>query len=270
MIVAGCDLGILSAKAAVIDYSSVHDNIEILSAEILPYRSHPKEAAQKVMDMALANAKLSFDQVSSFVATGFGAKAVPFETTVIPPMLCLHRAIRMLNKNIRTVVDVGGHSFTAFHVNDEGDISESTITDKCASGTGKFIETIVNTLEMPLEELCRAALDSKKPLPVTNQCVILAESDVISHINAGHDRVDIFAGITSYVASNIVGLMNSIDIIEDVAMTGGVAKNCAVVKAIETRLGYKLADTGTIDPQLFGAIGAAIMAQTIQHNATGD
>lgn len=253
MIFAGCDLGILSAKAAI-----VKDG-EILATQILPYKNHPKQAAQAVMDLALAKAELSMEQIDKCLATGFGRRAMPFTAESAPEKLCLQRTIMGLNSNVRTVVDVGGHNFAVFHISEDGKISESAITEKCAAGTGKFLENIAISLEMPLEALCIAAMNSTNPVPITNQCVVLAESDVISHVNEGHDRADIFAGVASYIASNIKALMRSIDIIEEVAMIGGVAKNGAVVNEVEKRLGYKLANLGDLDPQVFGAVGAALM-----------
>ncbi len=251
---AGCDLGILSAKAAIVEDG------EILASEILPYRNLPKEAAREAMDRVLAKVGRSAEWVDGCLATGFGKKAVPFADGEVSEMMSLHRAIREVNPRVRTVVDVGGHSFTAFHINDEGRITEFSITDKCASGTGKFLETMAKALEMPLEELSRTALGSTHPIPITNQCVILAESDVISHVNDGQDSVDIFAGVASYVANSIMGLITTIDVEAEVAMTGGVAKNPIVVRNLEAALGLELADLAGVDPQVLGAVGAALIA----------
>ncbi|MCK4964225.1 MAG: 2-hydroxyglutaryl-CoA dehydratase [Dehalococcoidia bacterium] len=255
MIYAGCDLGILTAKVAIIE------NNDILAYGILPYRNHPKRAAVEVMDRALADAGLSQEQIDCCLSTGFGKKAVPYADGVVPDMVCLHRAVRELNPETRTVIDVGGHSFTAFNIDDNGKISESAITDKCAAGTGKFIEVMAKALEMPVEGLSQASLGSNNPIPMTNQCVILAESEVISHINVGYDRFDIFAGVAAAVAAKIVGLVKRISVDEEVAMVGGVANNGIVVRDFERKLGLKLADLGGVDPQILGAFGAALTAK---------
>ena len=254
-IFAGCDLGILSAKVAIIKGS------DILAFEILPYKNHPKQAAIEVMDRTLAKAGLSAEQIDYCLSTGFGKRAVPYADGIMPATLCLHRAIRELNPKVRTVVDVGGHSFTAFNIDNNGKVSESAITDKCAAGTGRFIEVMAEALEMSVEELSRVSLASNNPLRVTNQCVIFAESDVISHVHDGNDPVDIFAGIASAVAAKIAGLVRRISVNEEVAMTGGVAKNCIVVRDFEKELGVKLANLAGIDPQLIGAYGSALMAE---------
>jgi predicted CoA-substrate-specific enzyme activase len=255
VIYAGCDLGILSAKVAIIE------NNDILAFEILPYKNLPKQAAVEVMDKALAKACLSEEQIDYCLSTGFGKKAVPYADDNAPDVMCLHRAVRKLNPGIRTVIDVGGHTFTAFNIDDNGRITESAITDKCAAGTGKFIEVMAKALEMPLEELSEASLSSNNPLRITSQCVILAESDVISYVNDGCDPFDIFAGIASTVAAKIVGLVRRISVNEEVAMVGGVAKNSSVVKDFEKDLGLKLADLAGVDPQVIGAFGAALMAK---------
>ena len=255
MICAGCDLGIVSAKMAIIDGD------EVLSLEVLPYKHHPRQAAIEVMDRALARAGLSPEQVDSCLSTGFGKKAVPYANAVVPDMICLHRAVRELNPRVRTVVDVGGHSFTAFNIDDNGRVSATAVTDKCAAGTGRFVEVMADALEMTLDDLAGAALSSDNPVRITSQCVILAESEVVSHVNDGHDPVDIFAGVACSVAARIVGLVRRVDVNEEVAMTGGVAGNAVVVRELERRLGVKLAGLGGVDPQVVGALGAALAAR---------
>lgn len=259
MVYAGCDLGIASAKAAIIS-----DN-DILALEILPYKSFPQRAAVEVMDRALARAGLCEERPNGCVATGFGKKAVPYADALIPDMICLHRAIRELNPAIRTVVDVGGHSLTAFNIDDKGSVSATAITDKCAGGTGRFIEVMAKALEMPVDELSRASLVSQNPVRITNQCVVFAESEVISCVNDGYDRLDIFAGIAWSVAAKIAGLVRRVSVDEEVAMTGGVAKNSIVVRDLEEELGLRLASLAGVDPQVVGALGAALLAQETQH-----
>jgi len=249
----GCDLGIVSAKAVV-----VRDG-EVLAAEVLPYGSLPHAAAAEVMAKAVARAGLSAGDVRCWVATGFGGKAVPSASDVAPTIMCLHRALGKLNPRVRTVIDVGGHSLTAFNI-DGGRMGASSITDVCAAGTGKFIEAMAGLLETPLDEFSGAALRAASPARVTGQCVVLAESDVISHINDGAEPDDIVAGIALAVADKIAGMVRRIDVDEEVALVGGVAKNAAVVRCLEDELRLRLAGLGGMDPQLLAAFGAALMA----------
>ncbi len=254
MIYAGCDLGMISAKVAIIQDG------DILASQVLVYESHPKQAAEEVMDRALAKAGLSREQIGRCISTGFGKDAVSYANGTAPPLVCVHRAIRKLNPNIRTVMDVGGTSFRAFNIDDNGKVAELAVTDTCAVGTGMFLDVIADALEQPVEELSRAALSSVNPIPISNTCVIYAESEVISSVNAGHDRLDIFAGVASGVAAKIVGHLTRIEVIQEVAMTGGVAKNSIVVKELEERWGLRFAHLG-VDPQVVGALGAALIAR---------
>ena len=254
MIYAGCDLGIVSAKIAI-----VRDG-DILTAEVVPYDSHPRQAAEEVLDRALVKAGLQREDISQCLSTGYGKDAVSYATGTVAPLVCVHRAIRKLNPNIRTAMDVGGHTFRAFNTAEDGRMVEIAVTDQCAAGTGKFVDCMAEIMEESVEELSRAALVSNDPVPVSNTCVIFAESEVISAIHSGRDQLDIFAGVAEGVAAKIVGHLTRIAVIEEVAIVGGVAKNSVVVRELETKLGVKFADPG-IDPQVVGALGAALTAQ---------
>jgi predicted CoA-substrate-specific enzyme activase len=258
LISAGCDLGIASAKAVILEDG------RILAAEVLPYKSLPGAAAAEVMAKAIARAGLPEGEMVSCFATGFGAKAVPGADEAVAHATCLRRAVRELNQRVRTVIDVGGHSLTAFNVKDSGRMGTIAVTDMCAAGTGKFIEAMARVLEMQVDELGEITPRSTRPLRVTGQCVVLAESDVISHINDGAEPRDIVAGILSSVADKIAGVVRRIDVNEDVALVGGVAKNSTVVRHLERELGLKMAELAGIDPQIVGAFGAAILAREAQ------
>ena len=254
-IFAGCDLGIISAKAAIIDENN------FLALEVLPYKGLPRQAASEVMDRALAKAGIYHDQVEHCVATGFGKKAVPYANEVVGDLICNHRAIREINVNVRTVIDVGGQSFAAFNVDNNGLVSETAVTDKCAAGTGRFIEIMADVLEIPVKEMAGLSLASVNPTVITSQCVILAESEVISLINDGYNRFDICAGVAASVSGRIISLVRRIDLNEEVAFIGGVAKNTLVVRNLERKLGLKFANLFGIDPQVVGALGAALLAR---------
>lgn len=255
LIYAGCDLGIVSAKAAIVDNSNV------LALEVLPYKGHPGRAAFEVMDRALATAALYREQIEYCVATGFGKNAVPYADEVIGDLICHHRAIRQINTNVRTVIDVGGQSFAAFNIANNGLVSETAVTDKCAAGTGRFIDIMADVLEIPFEEMGRPSFVSANPAAITSQCVILAESEVISLINDGYNRFDICAGVAASVSGRIVSLVRRVDVNEEVAFIGGVAKNALVVRDLERKLGLKFANLAGIDPQVVGALGAALVAR---------
>ncbi len=254
MIYAGCDLGTITAKAVIIE------NGNILAAEILPYTSLPRQAAVDVMEKAMSHAGLKEGRITYCLSTGFGKKAVTYADKDIPELICLSRAISVLNPAVRTVIDAGGQSIKAFNINTKGKIIASTANEKCAAGTGKFMEVMAHALEMPLEQLSHAALESNNPLPITSQCGVFAESEVITHVNEGKDRLDIFAGIALSVASKVAGVARRISLDEAVVLVGGVAKNRIVVRDFESELGIPIAGYD-MDPQAVAAFGAALMAK---------
>ena len=254
MIYAGCDLGTITAKAVIIE------NGKILAANVLPYKSLPRQAAVKVMENAMTEAGLTRDRIHFCLSTGFGKKAVPYADGDIPELICLNRASKEFCPEIRTVIDGGAQSIKAFNINSLGKVSASTANEKCASGTGKFMEVMAQALEMPLEELSREALTSRNPLPITSQCGVFAESEVITHVNEGKDRLDIFAGIALSVAAKIAGTVRRINLDDPVALVGGMAKNKIVVRDIQKELNISLIDYD-FDPQAVAAYGAALMAR---------
>jgi len=254
LIYAGCDLGTVTAKAVIIE----DDNI--LAVSVLRYKNLPKQAAVEVMDQALAGAGLSGQRPEYCLATGFGKKAVPFADGDIAENIALNRAMRVLNPDVRTVIDAGGQGIKAFNIDDRGKITSSTANEKCAAGTGKFMEVMAGALEMPVEELSQAALESANPLAITSQCGVFAESEVITHVNEGKDRLDIFAGISLSVAGKLAGVLRRISLNEDLALVGGVAKNPIVVRDFLKELDLILAKFD-LDPQAVGAYGAALMAR---------
>jgi len=255
LIYAGCDLGTVTAKAVIID-----DDDAILAVEILPYKNLPRQAAVEALEKALARAGMARDQASFCLSTGFGKKAVPYSDGDVPEIIALNRAVRKLNPGVKTVIDAGGQGIKAFNIDNNGKVGASTANEKCAAGTGKFMEVMAGALEMPVEELSRVSLDSHNPLAITSQCGVFAESEVITHVNEGKDRMDIFAGIALSVAGKLAGVIRRISVVEEVAMVGGVAKNKIVVRDFQKELGLPLAELN-LDPQAVGAYGAALLAR---------
>ena len=254
MICLGCDLGASTAKAVIL-----RDG-QIIAEKIIPYRTLPKEAAIRVLATALDQACLSEDQIDYCLSTGFGKKAVPFANQTVHEVACLARAVRKLNPKVKTVLDVGGQVIRAFNIGEDGRVTDSIANDKCAASTGKFMEVMSHALELPIEQLSQVSLNSKNPVSITNQCGVFAESEVITYVNQGKDRLDIFAGISLSVAGKVSGLVRRINMEEELAFVGGVSKNQIVVRDVKNELGLKIAKL-EVDPQLIGAFGAALLAE---------
>jgi len=255
LIYAGCDLGIASAKVV------ITENKTILANEIVPYKSFPDKAAKAAMEGALRNAGLSGDEVVSCMATGFGQKVVPFADQIDSNEICLIRALRLLNPHVKTVIDVGGHFMIASDITPDWKPVHLAKLDDCAAGTGLFIEMIAGMLEFSMEELNAGSIIAKNPVRLTNTCVGFVETEVISRINEGYSRYDVFAGITKSVAGKIKSLANKVDMLSEVAMTGGVAKYAGVTREVERYFGIKFADLNGVDPQIVAAFGAALLAE---------
>jgi len=254
-IYAGCDLGIRSAKVV------ITENRNIIASEIVPYKSFPHKAAVAAMEGALRRVGVSGDGVVACLSTGFGHKAVRFADRTAPDVTCLLRGLRELNPQVRTVIDVGGHTLIAYNIDENGDLLEKAIVEDCAAGEGLFIEVMAKALEFTMEELAAGSLASANPIRITNTCVVFAESEAITFINEGQSRFDVLAGIVLSVAAKIASVARRIDILPEVAMTGGVAKNAAVTREVERQLGLKFADLGGVDPQIVAAFGAALLAE---------
>ncbi len=262
MIYAGCDLGISAAKVV------ITENRTILASEIVPYKSFPQKAAKAAMEGALRRAGLSDDGIVSCLATGYGRKAISFADQTAPDFTCLLRGLREANPQVKTIIDVGGHTVMASNINPDWTLLGPAIIEECVAGTGLFIEMMANALEFPMEELASGSIASDNPVQTTNTCVVLAESEVISRINEGHSRFDIFAGIALSVASKIISLTRRVNILPEVAMTGGVAKNTVVANEVASHFGIKFADLSGVDPQTVAAFGAALLAEENDFNRT--
>jgi predicted CoA-substrate-specific enzyme activase len=254
LIYAGCDLGTVTAKVVIIE------NDSILASEIIAYKTLPRQAVAEVFKKTTTKSDLSVDQIDYFTATGFGRKAVEFADDNVSEIVAVNRAIRLLNGDVRTVVDVGGQSITAFNIGKKGRIIDSAVNEKCAAGTGKFMDVMAKALEMPLKQLNELALFADNIVPITSQCGVFAESEVITYVNDGKERADIFAGIARSVAAKISSLVRRIDVLPPLALVGGVAKNAVVQRDVEDELRIKVTPL-EIDLQIVGALGAALVAK---------
>jgi len=160
---------------------------------------------------------------------------------------------------VRTVIDIGGQDSKAIKVGKNGRVVEFAMNDRCAAGTGRFLEVMAKALEVRLEDLGELSLKSRKKARISSICTVFAESEVISRISEGTPKVDIIAGIHEAIANRIFGMASRVRIEKDLVLTGGVAKNRGVVKALEEKVGFKILVPK--EPQIVGALGAAVIAR---------
>lgn len=254
MITAGCDVGSLTAEAVIIEDNS------IISSEIIRVRPRPEQSAQDVMGKALAKAHLSLEDINYCISTGYGREKIPFANDNISEISCHGKGAWWLISSIRTVIDVGGQDCKVIKVDRQGKLLNFVMNDKCAAGTGRFLEIMARTLGVELEEIGLLSLLAKSPAAITNVCSIYAEVEVASYIAQGMDLHDLAAGISRAMATRVNALVARVGIEEDVCITGGVAKNVGVVKDLEEMLGIKAREF-KVDPQIVGALGAALFAR---------
>ena len=254
MLVAGCDVGSLTGKAVILQDG------EILCYSIVPTTPKPEKTAQNAMDAALQKKNLSLNDIEFIVGTGYGRIKIPFANSQISELTCHGKGAHSVLPSVRTIIDVGGQDCKVIKVDKNGKILDFAMNDKCAAGTGRFLEVMARTLELKLEELGPISLESKNQAKITAQCSVFAETEVVSLMADGIEVSDIVAGIHDAVASRIMSLVYRVGLEEDLTITGGVAKNIGVVTYLEKRLGVT-SKKFSVDPQIIGALGAALTAK---------
>ncbi|MBT3387681.1 MAG: 2-hydroxyglutaryl-CoA dehydratase [Desulfobacula sp.] len=255
MIYAGIDIGSITAKAAVIK-----DN-RLFGTHVILTGYDPINAGIKVFDTLLKQIKISKTQISNIVSTGYGRASVNFADKALTEIICHGTGAYFMNPEIRGIIDVGGQDSKAIFLNKKGQVENFAMNDKCAAGTGRFLEVMAKALEVDLGLLGDFSLAGDKPSKISSICTVFAESEVISMIAGQEKRENIIAGIHESAAARVAILASKINIKEPVMMTGGVAKNKGMVRALENRLGFKLIVGES--PQENGAIGAAVMASRL-------
>ncbi len=253
--VAGCDVGSLTSKAVIMSDG------KIISSAIIKSKARPWESADAVMKEALDSAKLSMIDIAFCVGTGYGREKISFVNGTSSEIACHARGARWLIPNVRTVIDIGGQDCKAVKLDGRGNMVKFITNDKCASGTGRFLEVMAKVMGVELDALSALSEKSKNPVTFATACTVWAQADVIQHINDGVPIEDIAAGINTAMAARMAVLAGNIGVEREVCMTGGVAKNFGVVRALEKILGVKIRRVVKADPQLAGAIGAALIAR---------
>ena len=252
--VAGCDVGSLSAKAIIMK------NGDVLTSHVIFAKPEPEDSAREVMGKALEKAGLSLADIAYCVGTGYGRNSIPFANAVESEIICHGKGAQWLMPEVHMVIDIGGQDAKAIRLDDSGNVIRFAYNDRCASGTGRFLEVMSGAMGVNLEDMGEISSTAKNPLSISNQCVVFAETEIISLINAGNNLSDIVAGLHKSLAHRVSALARGIELDSEITMTGGVAKNIGMFAALEEALGVKLRKM-TTDPQIIGALGAALIAR---------
>jgi (R)-2-hydroxyacyl-CoA dehydratese activating ATPase len=252
MITAGCDIGSLTAKAVIMKDG------KIIAMNVILASAHPEKSATDVMKHTVEKAGIKMEDISYCVGTGYGRKHIPFMHSEESEIACHARGAVWQMPSARTVVDIGGQDAKAIRMDEKGNVERYVYNDKCASGTGRFLEIIADSLDIKLEDMGAISGKAKEKLTLSNQCVVFAETEIISLVNEGKEIADIVNALHQAVANRAASLARGILVKPDAVMTGGVAKNSGMFMALERALGVKLYKVE--DPQINGALGAALFA----------
>ncbi len=249
----GVDIGSLTAKSVVVDADARITSYKVIQGKIVD-----EAAAVASLEQALEDAHLSRPQVDLLVTTGYGRNMVSFGDKTITEISCHARGARYLNADVRTVIDIGGQDSKVIVLDGGGSVVNFAMNDKCAAGTGRFLEVMAGALDVPLEEMGALSLKSKSSAQISSICTVFAESEVISMKARGRSKLDIISGIHEAIGRRMHSMINQAGVTPPVMMSGGVAKNVGVVRALERLLKTEIIVPP--EPQIAGALGAALFA----------
>jgi len=252
-LVAGVDIGSLTAKAVVVD-SATH---EILGEALAPTGHRPPVAGEQVLRQALQEADVSFDNIDRLVATGYGRASIQAADQRFTEISCLAAGIHHLLPEVRTAVDIGGQDSKVITLDEVGCAEGFALNDRCAAGTGRFLEVMAEALGVEITELGRLSLRAEQPAQFSSTCTVFAESELVGMLAEGKSRENIAAGLSGVVAHQVAVLMSQLRYRSPFALVGGVAQNQGVRAALEELLET---DVRVPDqPQIVCALGAALM-----------
>jgi len=252
MITAGIDVGSISTKAAIAEDGN------IVATRVIQTGYNAQNAGRMVFDEIQAETGISSSRIQGVVATGYGRKSVTQADKAVTEITCHAAGAHFLNPDIRSIIDIGGQDSKAIVIDEKGRVKDFAMNDKCAAGTGRFLEVMARALEVDLDAFGEMSLTADSASAISSLCTVFAESEVISLISKGEKRENIIAGIHASIAARVMAMGNRIGIKPPVMMTGGVALNIGVVRALENKINSALVVSK--NAQVTGAIGAALIA----------
>jgi len=254
---AGIDIGSVTTKGVIIDKRG-----EIAAFCLIPTSHNRQKSAEEILELILKEAKKSRDAIKYIVSTGYGRRSFTDSNKVLPEIVCHARGTKYLFPKVRTIIDIGGQDSKVIQLDENGGITRFEMNDKCAAGTGRFLEVLTDRiLNLTLEELGPLSLKCTNPCTLSSICTVFAESEIISYLSENRAKEDIICGMNKAIAKRVInmGTAGQISYEEPIVFSGGVAKNIGVIKAIEEVLGKKVVTPK--EPQITAALGAAIFAR---------
>jgi predicted CoA-substrate-specific enzyme activase len=255
-IYAGVDVGSLASKSVILQGN------KIIGWGLIPSGIRSEENGLNALAEAVKDAGVKREDITAIVATGYGRVSASYADKNVTEITCHAKGTNFLYPNARTIIDMGGQDCKAIRIEKDGSVADFAMNDKCAAGTGRFLEVMAGVFKVHLEDLGDLALKATARVPMSSTCTVFVESETISLVARGEKSEDILAGIHYAIANRVTGLFSRVGIETDVFFSGGVAKNKGMRKALEETMKVKIIEP-TFDPQLTGALGAAVIAQTV-------
>lgn len=250
----GIDVGALSTEAVILDTKG-----KLAGYSIVETGAHSTEAAEEAFDKALLAAGIRRDAVGNTVATGYGRISVPFARKRVTEISCHAIGAHSLFPDAGTVIDIGGQDSKVIRFGDSGKVLDFAMNDKCAAGTGRFLEVMAAKLRVSLDEMSELSIHTEAEAHISSVCTVFAESEVVSLVAKNHPKGEIIRGLHRAIVNRIWSMVKALGVHGEVTMTGGVAKNRGVVELMEEKLGKPIRVYS--EPQIVGALGAALFAQ---------
>ena len=253
MLFAGIDIGSRGSKGAILRDETLAASV------ILETGPDSAETAEEVFGAMSKQTGLSIEDMDYIVSTGYGRVLVPFAHVNVSEISCHAKGAHWYYPSVRTILDMGGQDCKAISLDDDGRVTQFFMNDKCAGGTGRFLEVIADVLRLRLEDIGPVSLESTEKYPFNTVCAVFAKSDALSLLRKGVPKCDILSGLHDAISTRCCNLLKRVSVKKDFTITGGIAKNVGMVAKIEEKLGV----TAVLaqDPQIVGAVGAALFAR---------
>jgi (R)-2-hydroxyacyl-CoA dehydratese activating ATPase len=250
----GIDAGARATKTVIIDGGG-----NVVAQALRKSGPDPEANSEAVFAEALSAGGIRRADVAQVVATGYGRGSIKFAGRVVTEITCHARGVRHLLPQARTIVDIGGQDSKIIFLDADGSVRDFAMNERCAAGTGRFLEVLSDIVHVPLDKMAAVAAGSASPCVITSTCAVFAESEVVGLLSQGRSAADVIAGVHEALAKRVVSLCRGIRAVPPVAFTGGVALNAGMVAALARALGEEIVVPE--HPQLTGALGAALIAR---------
>jgi len=232
---------------------------KLSACHLIPSGSNYAAAARRLRDELLTRAGLSAKDMAFTMATGHGAGSVSFRNEQAADIRCCAKGINSIFPSARTIIDIQGQYSQAIRMSEVGQVVNFVVSEKCAAGSGRFLQIVANVLRVELDEVGHISLESKKPVAFTTGCAVFGESEAISRVSEGFSKEDILAGVHQALANKVSVLVERVGLEMEYAISGGGGLNIGLIKSLEDKLGIRLLVPP--QPQMVNALGAAIMAE---------